>query len=144
METFCRDQTALNCRQACAVESAAKMNPEMTVYLLFFGSSHTSKRTSQLIDTLLSHYSNVRVNRVFLLDYIKDTPLEHWLTEDVLKSSNWPLIHTSDIMRLLTLWKFGGIYLDLDVVVTAYAFHNPNYLYAFSNSSTIKKKKMFS
>lgn len=25
--------------------------------------------------------------------------------------------HTSDVLRYLTLWKYGGTYLDLDVVV---------------------------
>jgi lactosylceramide 4-alpha-galactosyltransferase len=25
--------------------------------------------------------------------------------------------HLSDVLRLLTLWKYGGTYLDLDVIV---------------------------
>jgi len=50
---------------------------------------------------------------------VKETPLDAWYTSGVLKKSHWPVSHMSDILRYLTLWKYGGIYLDLDVVVTS-------------------------
>lgn len=28
----------------------------------------------------------------------------------------WPIEQRSDLLRWITLWKFGGIYMDLDVV----------------------------
>lgn len=34
-----------------------------------------------------------------------------------LDDSKFPVSHASDILRYLTLWKYGGIYLDLDVIV---------------------------
>lgn len=37
--------------------------------------------------------------------------------KQVLQTSYWPVPHASDILRYTTLYKFGGTYLDLDVIV---------------------------
>ncbi|XP_011493903.1 PREDICTED: LOW QUALITY PROTEIN: lactosylceramide 4-alpha-galactosyltransferase-like [Ceratosolen solmsi marchali] len=108
----------LNYRQACAVESAARMNPNMLVNLLFLSPSSPSNRTSLILEKLLE-YENVRVNRVQINEYVMGTPIEQWFAINILETSNWPRSHMSDIMRFLTLWKYSGIYLDLDVVVTS-------------------------
>ncbi|XP_058789629.1 lactosylceramide 4-alpha-galactosyltransferase-like [Phymastichus coffea] len=111
-------EAELNCRQACAVESAARLNPGMSVNLLFLSAAGPSNRTAGLVDQLL-RYGNVRVMRLLVAEYLRDTPLERWFAEGrVLRTSYWPRSHMSDVLRYLTLWKFGGIYLDLDVVVT--------------------------
>ncbi|XP_076285843.1 lactosylceramide 4-alpha-galactosyltransferase-like [Lasioglossum baleicum] len=118
-ETSCFDDAGLvlNARQACAVESAAKMNPSMNIYLFFLSQSGISNRSQEMFNQLLT-YPNVKIRRIFAEEYVKKTPLEQWYKGDVLKRSQWPRSHMSDILRYLTLWKFGGIYLDLDVVVT--------------------------
>lgn len=107
----------LNARQACAVESAARMNRKMTVYLLFMSPSKISESSKQLVRQLLS-YENIKIRRLYMNNYVKHTPLEEWYDSGILRTSRWPKSHMSDILRYLTLWKFGGIYLDLDVVVT--------------------------
>lgn len=33
-----------------------------------------------------------------------------------MERGDWPVEQHSDMLRILTLWKFGGIYMDLDVV----------------------------
>ncbi|XP_014204309.1 lactosylceramide 4-alpha-galactosyltransferase-like [Copidosoma floridanum] len=109
-------QLEFNCRQACAVESAARANPGMSVNLLFLSPSAPSNRTRKLLDLLL-RYDNVRVKRILVDDYIKESPLERWYEDGVLGTSRWPRSHMSDILRYLTLWRFGGVYLDLDVVI---------------------------
>lgn len=118
-ETSCfgEDGLRLNARQACAVESAAMMNPKMTVYLLFMSPSQISDSSRQIIRQLLS-YKNIIIRRLYINDYVRHTPLEEWYASGILKTSYWPRSHMSDILRYLTLWKFGGIYMDLDVVVT--------------------------
>lgn len=35
---------------------------------------------------------------------------------DILQESHYPTEHLSDILRYVTLWKYGGTYLDLDVI----------------------------
>ncbi|XP_073998650.1 lactosylceramide 4-alpha-galactosyltransferase-like isoform X2 [Rhodnius prolixus] len=49
--------------------------------------------------------------------FFKSTPLEEWYAIDKLKSSRWPRSHASDILRYTSLWKYGGTYVDLDVVL---------------------------
>lgn len=93
------------------------MNPGMMVNLLFLTPSPPSNRTAKLLKYLL-HYKNVKISRVFVDEYVENTPLEQWYDDgEILESSQWPRSHMSDILRYLTLWRFGGIYLDLDVVV---------------------------
>ncbi|XP_035733681.1 lactosylceramide 4-alpha-galactosyltransferase-like [Vespa mandarinia] len=118
-ETSCFDEKGifLNPRQACAVESAALMNPESTIYLLFLSPSPISLETKEIIKQL-SSYPNIKIRRIFPETYTKDTPLEDWYKSGTLMKSKWRRSHMSDILRYLTLWKYGGIYLDLDVVVT--------------------------
>ncbi|XP_026301733.1 lactosylceramide 4-alpha-galactosyltransferase, partial [Apis mellifera] len=117
-ETSCFDKNGLilNARQACAIESAAKMNPNMNVYLLFLSPSKISKQSKKIFEQLQA-YPNIRIRRVKFQNYVKNTPLDVWYKMDILKKSKWPRIQMADILRFLTLWKYGGIYLDLDVVV---------------------------
>ncbi|XP_026669984.1 lactosylceramide 4-alpha-galactosyltransferase-like [Ceratina calcarata] len=107
----------LKSRQGCAVESAARMNPNMTVYLLLVSRSKVPNQSTKFFDQLES-YPNVRIRCVYLDKYMENTPLEKWYKRGVWKESQWPISHMSDVLRYLTLWKYGGIYLDLDVVVT--------------------------
>lgn len=118
-ETSCfgKEGLVLTARQACAVESAAKMNPGMNVYLLFLSNARISNQSREMFNQL-STYPNVKIRHIFPESYVKDTPLDAWYKSGVLKKSRWPMSHMSDILRYLTLWKHGGIYLDLDVVVT--------------------------
>ncbi|XP_063977475.1 lactosylceramide 4-alpha-galactosyltransferase-like [Diachasmimorpha longicaudata] len=118
-ETSCfgDEGITLTARQACAVESAAKINPQMQVYLLLLSHSNFSTATRETI-RVLSAYKNIKIRRIVMEEYVKNTPLEEWWLSGILRTSKWPRSHMSDILRYLTLWKFGGIYLDLDVVVT--------------------------
>lgn len=34
-----------------------------------------------------------------------------------MEKSTAPIVHMSDVLRFVTLWRYGGIYLDLDVIV---------------------------
>ncbi|XP_076170548.1 lactosylceramide 4-alpha-galactosyltransferase isoform X2 [Ptiloglossa arizonensis] len=118
-ETSCFDDNSLtlNVRQACAVESAAKMNPNTNVYLFFVSVSKINDRSKEIFNRLQT-YPNIKIRRIYPEKYVKNTPLELWYKSSVLRKSRWPRSHMSDILRYLTLWKYGGIYLDLDVIVT--------------------------
>lgn len=52
-----------------------------------------------------------------LTTYAAETPMEQWLKTDQLFLSQYLNSHTSDFLRYTSMFKFGGIYLDLDVVV---------------------------
>lgn len=69
-----------------------------------------------LIDQLTS-YPNIHFRHVNIDSYVKETPLEEWLAVGNLYYSSFFAVHLSDTLRFLTLWKYGGTYLDLDIVV---------------------------
>ena len=105
-------------RQACAVESAAKMNPDLNIFLLYLSPKEFSKDSKKLASVLES-YSNIYIRRVYLPAYIKNTPLQKWYKrnlEELLDEETDPE-SISDIVKFLTLWKSGGIFLDHDVIV---------------------------
>jgi lactosylceramide 4-alpha-galactosyltransferase len=62
-------------------------------------------------------YPNVRIWKLVVADFIKETPLENWDFMGKIRPSNWPVVHASDILRYTVLWKYGGTYLDLDFVM---------------------------
>ncbi|XP_067005172.2 lactosylceramide 4-alpha-galactosyltransferase [Anabrus simplex] len=108
----------LNPRQACAIESATLMNPSASVYLLHACELKTeSILESPVYVRELFTYPKVHLSQLQLLRHLKDTPLEEWSMKGLLLQSRYPAEHTSDVMRYALLWKFGGTYLDLDVVV---------------------------
>lgn len=65
----------------------------------------------------LQSYPNIHLRNVDLETYAAETPMEKWLKSDQLFLSQYLNSHTSDFLRYASMFKFGGIYLDLDVVV---------------------------
>nr|XP_040232957.2 lactosylceramide 4-alpha-galactosyltransferase-like [Anopheles coluzzii] len=118
----------LNARQACAIESAARANPEWNVYVLFAAPVGFRNRTTQPILDALLEYPNVHLRYVNLTTYANDTPLKEWMARGEILRSQYMNSHLSDVMRYLTLYKYGGTYLDLDVIVRqSFEKMKPNY-----------------
>ncbi|XP_041449801.1 lactosylceramide 4-alpha-galactosyltransferase-like [Drosophila obscura] len=134
----------LNARQACAIESAALHNPNSQVFVLFVDrkyrllvDSNGGNRWNQqpFIDAILS-YKNVNLRRLNLWRYTADTPMEEWLKDGNLFGSQYMVSHISDFLRYLTLYRYGGLYLDMDVVVLQKMEDlPPNYTGAESDST---------
>lgn len=124
LETSCNsyhsEKILINGRQACAVESAARMNPNRTVYLFYASPGVFQDDQSEsdgLIRNLMS-YSNIKLQYLNIKKFVQGTPVEKLWTDEKIYKSKYVLPHMSDILRYLTLWKYGGIYIDLDVIVT--------------------------
>lgn len=120
-ETSCSSSAenilSLTARQACAIESAALSNPNFDVFLLYASPKFFNNKSSDpILDSILS-YPNVYIRNLNLWTYAADTPIYDWLINDELFSSKYVLSHISDFLRYLTLWRWGGTYLDLDVIV---------------------------
>uniref|UniRef100_A0AAG5D802 Alpha 1,4-glycosyltransferase domain-containing protein n=1 Tax=Anopheles atroparvus TaxID=41427 RepID=A0AAG5D802_ANOAO len=129
-ETSCSKDglVRLNARQACAIESAARANPQWNVFVLFAAPVGFQNRTTQPIVDALLDYRNVHLRYVNLTTYANDTPLEEWMQNGEIFRSQYMNSHLSDVMRYLTLYKYGGTYLDLDVVVRrSFEKLEPNY-----------------
>lgn len=113
IETSCRG--GLDARQACTIESAARSHPDWDINVLFTApATEESLKTSK---ALLEPFDNVQFYRIHMVKYATGTPLESFIAQGALNRSQYPIVHLSDIMRILTLYKWGGVYLDLDAVV---------------------------
>ncbi|KAH8260813.1 hypothetical protein KR038_001167 [Drosophila bunnanda] len=132
----------LTARQACAIESAALHNPNFQVFVLFAGPTYrisnsggtNNSNTQPLVEAILS-YSNVHLRRLNLWSYAAGTPIEEWLKDGSLFLSSYLFSHISDFLRYLTLYRYGGLYLDMDVVVLRNMEEvPPNYTGAESNT----------
>lgn len=67
--------------------------------------------------TAILSYENVHFNSIDLEEFSTGTPLENFMMSGRLHSSIFAVSHTSDALRLLVLWRYGGTYLDTDMIV---------------------------
>lgn len=90
----------------------------MDVFVLFAspaGFSNNSSLHSPYAIALKAH-SNVFFRNVNLWTFAYETPFHDWMQKGELFESKHFVSHASDYLRFLTLYKFGGIYMDLEVV----------------------------
>jgi lactosylceramide 4-alpha-galactosyltransferase len=84
----------------------------MKVFVSFVSRHGDTKiRTAPELSAILS-YPNVYLNYFDLAEFAAGSPLEDFLKSKKLLESNFTVSHTSDALRYLMLWKFGGSYLD--------------------------------
>ncbi|XP_069071539.1 alpha-1,4-N-acetylglucosaminyltransferase [Pleurodeles waltl] len=104
---------------SCAVESAARIYPERPVIFFMKGLvNHTVEETNSTHKafTLLSAINNVFIFPLNMETLFKDTPLLPWFNKvNHTQEKHW-LHVSSDASRLAIIWKFGGIYMDTDII----------------------------
>lgn len=123
-ETSCKsaenNRITITTRQACAIESAAILNPNYSIYVLYTSPGalklQINNKNDKILQQLMS-YKNVKFKYLNFNKYLKGTPVEELHNNLLIESSNFAISHASDVLRYLTLWRYGGIYLDLDVVL---------------------------
>ncbi|CAN8031291.1 unnamed protein product [Ixodes persulcatus] len=103
-------------RMSCAVESAALHHPEWTVSLLTAENSEKPRSPSPFFD-LLRGIPNVDIRSIKPSEVLEGTPLSSWDFSGALRSSPHRAVHLADVLRLAVVYKYGGVYLDLDIVV---------------------------
>lgn len=111
------DSVTLSARQCCAIESAATANPDLEVFVVFTSEERLNSLNETAEVQALFAYPNVHLNFIDIEEFSKNSPLEDFVRRGRLKKSSHQATHTSDVVRLLLLWKYGGTYLDLDVIV---------------------------
>lgn len=122
-ETSCtsneEQKIIITARQACAVESAALLNPNFRVYLLFTSPAAIKLENNENDNILkqLMMYKNVRLKHLNFGRYINGSPIAELYSSLRIEASFYARSHASDVLRYLTLWRYGGIYLDLDVIL---------------------------
>lgn len=104
-------------RQACAIESAARWNRERDIFVLFPSQVGFSELYSSSIMQSLRSYANIYFRRVNFQNYCLSTPAEALMASDKIFQSSFLTETLSDILRFVTLHRFGGVYLDTDTIV---------------------------
>ena len=113
-------RSELNIKQCCVIESAARNNPDRPIQLFLRPSSaciNASSFHSPPWLQVLSELPNVDCVLVNEAHYFARTPLESWYSRGEWRRSKYQTAHLADYIRILTLNKGGGLYLDLDILV---------------------------
>ncbi|XP_003822530.1 alpha-1,4-N-acetylglucosaminyltransferase [Pan paniscus] len=104
---------------SCSVESAAKIYPEWPVVFFMKGLTDSTPMPSNSTYPAFSFLSAIDNVFLFPLDMkrlLEDTPLFSWYNQiNASAERNWLHI-SSDASRLAIIWKYGGIYMDTDVI----------------------------
>ncbi|XP_060691016.1 lactosylceramide 4-alpha-galactosyltransferase-like [Hemiscyllium ocellatum] len=103
----------------CGIESAARLNPNKPVYYFMkaFNGNISAYRDPEYNGIrLLSSFKNVIILPLNPKELFNNTPLAGWYEKvDPSKERYW--FHVlADGCRLALLWKYGGIYLDTDII----------------------------
>ncbi|KAL5279634.1 hypothetical protein ACFFRR_003930 [Megaselia abdita] len=105
-------------RQVCSIESAAKNNPHFDIFVLFTSPRYISPDfLSTEIWRLKLTYKNIFLRNNDMWEYTKNSSGVKFLESEKLFSSHFLPVHMSDFLRLLSIWKYGGIYMDTDIIV---------------------------
>ncbi|CAI9623267.1 unnamed protein product [Staurois parvus] len=104
----------------CAIESAARVYPDRPVAFFMKGleditTEEDEKRARQQFPTL-SSYSNVYLFPLRMDQLFNNTPLKPWFDKvNPEREIYWTHV-SSDACRFAMMWKYGGIYMDADVI----------------------------
>ncbi|XP_062903381.1 alpha-1,4-N-acetylglucosaminyltransferase-like [Mobula hypostoma] len=103
----------------CSVESAALGNPDKPIYYFMKGFSGNLSQYPQPAYKgipLLSSVRNVTILPLNVTELFEDTPLKGWYQKvNPLKEKFWTHV-LADGCRLALIWRYGGIYLDTDII----------------------------
>ena len=110
-------------RQSCSVESAAIKSGLVSKVL--FKSANLDLSKSKTLCEIYYNYKNVEFYHVDFAELFLDTPAEG-MEKRVDKVVSHGLSHYSDLARMALVYKYGGVYLDLDILVLRSLVHMKN------------------
>ncbi|XP_075265481.1 lactosylceramide 4-alpha-galactosyltransferase-like [Convolutriloba macropyga] len=107
--------SSLDARQACTIESAVRNSGRSPVILM--SSQYLIPEKSNATCQLLNKFGDqVKFFKYDFSDFVKGTPLEALVVSE-LNRNQQIVTHESDMMRQVAIYKYGGMYLDLDFVI---------------------------
>jgi lactosylceramide 4-alpha-galactosyltransferase len=109
-------KTELSARQACSIESTCVHNPSMRVVVVFVApKTHLRMEEKSPLTAVMRRWPNVRVATLNGTAAMAAAGLENLSAQ--IAAGKYPVQHSSDVLRVLLLAKFGGFYADLDIVM---------------------------
>jgi hypothetical protein len=107
------DDIILSPQHLCAVESAARVMSNYSFYLMILSTNNTKTKikSDQHFNGLLNSNPNIKLIHLNADKYFQGSPMR-----GILHKSNFSPSLTAFAARILTLWRYGGITYDLDLV----------------------------
>ena len=122
-------------RPLCGVESVAIQMPEWCVRLLVI-SYQESDPQNNVARKLSQYYQNIEISELQPEKILHGTPLANFTSAEIQSSENY-VTHLSDALRAALMYKYGGIFLDLDIIAVR-PFGKPlNYITRLVSAGTI-------
>lgn len=97
-------------RLTCAIERVAKVYPKRPIIVIL------NQQRSQCVPAFLSQLPNVHFRSIEIDHFVQGSAVEALWKSGKVKSSIWSLSNISNLLRFLVVFKFGGLYLDHDVI----------------------------
>lgn len=144
-ETSCSmdHKAELSFFQACAVESAANANPNSDIYVLFSSPRFAINENSSIWMQILDSIGNIQFLNNDIWQYVYETPAQKWMAELVIFDSVNVEQQLSNFLRFVSLWKFGGTTIDLDVISFMSLEEMTNFAGVFRNQQNLIGNKVF-
>ena len=96
-------------------QSAANYHPDHLVQVWMFGGIQKKLQKDHNFNIIQKHYSNVEAISMDVQEFVENSEAKNLWHK--VQSSKYYISHLSDILRVLILKTFGGIYLDLDALI---------------------------
>ncbi|KAI8420440.1 hypothetical protein MSG28_008930 [Choristoneura fumiferana] len=120
IETTC--QRNLGAREACTIEAIARSHPDKFVYVLFTRPL-TEKECFRGPLGEANKFLNVHFYRANISTYALHTPLEEIFNGSLTSHGKRHHRRMAEYLKFLTLYHYGGLVVDLDMLVTAATEH---------------------
>ena len=104
----------LKARDLCALESAALHNPNTPVMMSI---DYDKLDADRMVKHLLARYDNIIFRKFDIKEIVNDTVLDGWYQLSGIGQSKFKVPYESDMARVALLHKYGGWYMDLDVIL---------------------------
>ncbi|CAG9806893.1 unnamed protein product [Chironomus riparius] len=110
--TDSRRRKKLNFREICSIESAVLKHPDHIIFIIYL--TYDSIVELQITKSFYGlPYKNIRFGKLNVNQFLAETP---WKNVDV-QNIFGTFKDISKLIRLLLLWKYGGIYIDSKMIV---------------------------
>jgi lactosylceramide 4-alpha-galactosyltransferase len=131
------NQGYLNARQSCSAESSAKQNYNRSVqiYLRIASDFEQTNPKNTTWHSIFKHYPNLKVIFFNETCYFKNTALANWYNIRKWQKIPHKSEHLSKFSSLVSLFRGGGIFIDMDTVVTLKPLNDPKWWNFFVKNS---------
>ncbi|XP_063713826.1 alpha-1,4-N-acetylglucosaminyltransferase-like [Symsagittifera roscoffensis] len=104
-------------RLLCAAESVARAMPDYCIRVLIAGYDEKNSSSDELTRKLRAKFENVRFQKLVPEDILRNTPVANYTYRygPLFEWDNYA-VHLSDFLRMALLYKYGGIYMDTDIL----------------------------